>query len=256
LNVSEALNWIVEEVIRRIEARSKKALVIFTGAAIGFQESISQLNALQAEGWNLRILLSNSAEYVLTPQLIKKQLNVEEVYLEREVKGLKPLYGDVGQLIIPTLTLNSAVKIALGIADTITTNVIAHGIMEGIPIIAARDGCDLKNPIRLQVGMDRTPTAYLATMETYLNTIESYGVRLVEASNLYSSITRKQTTISSETQKQTDSSAYRITKKVLSRGDIAEARQMGNVLHVPATTIITPLARDAAKEFGMRILQE
>ncbi len=256
MNVSEALNWIVEEVIRRVEARSKKALVIFTGAGIGFQDSISQLKALQVEGWNLRILLSNSAEYVLTPQLIREQLNVEEVYLEREVKGLEPLYGDVGQVIIPTLTLNSAVKIALGIADTITTNVIAHGIMEGIPIIAARDGCDLKNPIRLQVGMDRAPAAYLATMESYLNTLESYGIRLVEARNLYSNITKRETMIIPETQKQEDFRDYKINKKVLSRGDIAEAKGMGNVLHVPVTTIITPLARDAAKEFGMRIIQE
>lgn len=256
MNVNEALNWIIEEVIRRLEARRKKALVIFTGAAIGFQEAVPQLKALLAEGWDFKILLSNSAEYVLTPQLVKEQLGVKEIYLEREVKGLKPLYQDIGQVIIPTLTLNTAVKIALGIADTLTTNVVAHVLMEGIPIIAAKDGCDLKNPTRLQLGMNKTPTPYLMRMEQYLSTLESYGIRLVEASHLYSNIKGGQIAISSVRQSQGEPKTYTLNKKVLSRADIVEAKNRGNVLHVPATTIITSLARDTAKEFGIRIVQE
>lgn len=256
MNGNEALNWIIDEVIRRLEARRKTALVIFTGAAIGFQESVPQLKGLLAEGWNLRVLLSNSAEYVLTPQLIKEQLNMKEVYLEREVKGLNALYKDMGQMIIPTLTLNTAVKIALGIADTLTTNVVAHGLMEGIPIIAAKDGCDLKNPTRLQLGMDKTPTAYLMKMEQYLNTLESYGIRLVKASQLYSAVTKGHIDIFSSKQSQEQQAFYTVTKRVLSRADIMEAKSMGSVLQVPTTTIITSLARDTAKELDIRIIQE
>ncbi|SCX75032.1 flavoprotein [Alkaliphilus peptidifermentans] len=254
MNAEEALSWIVEEVIRRLQSRRKRALVIFTGGAIGYKEAIPQVKSLIKDGWNLRILLSNSAEYVLTPQLVKDQLEVDEVIVESEVKGLRPLYGDVNYFIIPTLTLNSAVKIAIGIADTLVTNLVAHGIMEGISIIAAKDACDLKNSTRLNMGMNKTPAAYLSVMEEYLNRLEAYGIKLVDAEDLYKA-TIEEVNYSYKNQ-HTGKATQEFTKKVLSRTDIIKAKEADAVLYVNPSTIVTSLAHDTAREIGVKILQK
>lgn len=260
MNAEAVMNSIVEEVLRRLQARMKKALVVFTGGSIGFQDALLQLKRLQEEEWDFKVLLSNSAEYVLTPQVIKEKLSLDNVYLEREVKGLQSFYRGANLLMFPTLTLNTAVKLAVGIADTLATNIAGHMLMEGIPIIAAKDACDLHHPTRLKLGMDKTPKAYLDKMDQHLLVLESYGIQLVEAKDLYQAA--QSTCIFSQEKKQgypePDQPHQETTfpKKVLSRLDVIEAKRLGQILRLPETSIVTPLALEAAKEFGVTIIQD
>ena len=50
---------VVEEVIRRIKNQPKKAVVFFTGAGIGFKQSMDSLVKLQKDGWQLKVVLSD-----------------------------------------------------------------------------------------------------------------------------------------------------------------------------------------------------
>lgn len=259
MNAEDILNSIVEEVLRRLQQKMKKATVLFTGGACGFTEAIEQVKLLQADGWELSILLSNSAEYVLTPQLIKEQLGNAKVYVERDVLELSPFYKEVSAFIIPTLTLNTAAKIALGIADNMASNLASHMIMSGIPFIAAKDACDLQSSVRAQLGFNKAPKAYLDNMEAHLRTLESYGVKLVEAKDLYEAVQQSVFTFSNPTKQAIappDKHIYDFKKKVLTRTDIIEAKQKEWILKVPQTTILSPLALESAKEFGVEIIQE
>lgn len=268
----DILNMIIDEVFRRLEARRKRSLVIFTGAAIGFQDAICSLKELLSDGWDLKIFLSKSAEHVFTPKLIKEQLGIEEVFLESNVKGLQDLYKDVSSFIIPTLTLNTAAKVSLGIADTMSTNLIAHGIMEGIQIVAAKDGCDLNNTTRLKLGMNKTPQSYLSTFDRHLANLEGYGIKLVEAKDIYEYLTVGKASVGSEvatgeksravnTYSDANNSAviltesFKLNKKVISRSDIMNVRNTHTVLEISGGTIVTPLAWEAAKQVGLTVKQ-
>lgn len=252
----ELLDRIVEEVLERLSQRMKNALIVFTGASIGFKEVMPQLLALMEDGWHFRVVLSNSAEYILTPQLVKKLLGIDNVYLERETKALAPLYKDVSLIIIPTLTFNSAVKIALGVADTLPTNLAAHGLMEGIPVVAVKNACDLRNGTRLKIGADKTPEAYLARMDQCLSSLESYGIELVEAEALYRRIEDRFGRFSAVSDKEKSKEVCRLNKKVLSRTDVIDAKNADAVLLIPANAIVTTLAADTAKELGVKIARE
>ncbi|HZG71951.1 MAG TPA: flavoprotein [Chondromyces sp.] len=257
MNSDEIISMIVEEVIKRLQERMKKATVLFTGGAYGFQESLQQIKYLLEEGWDLTILLSNSAEYVLTPQLIKDELGLSNVHVEREVKGLRPYYEGVSALILPTLTLNTAVKISLGIADNLATNLASHIIMKGLPIIAAKDGCDLRNPIRADFGLDKASKAYMDKMDQYLQTLESYGVRMVEAKNLSLAVRENVLTFFKNEEAGSKPRVIKdFKKRVLTRSDIIEASRKSIILNIPSATIVSPLALETAKEFGVEIIQE
>lgn len=271
MSIEEVIERIVNEVMARLESKNKNALVVFTGGLIGLDKALPQLKQLLEDGWRMKFLLSRSAEYVITPSQIKEQLGVDEVLLERELQGLRTLTEGINKLIIPVLTLNSAVKIAQGIADSAVTNIASHALMTGIPIVAAKDACDLRNPVRLQMGMNQTPAAYLDKMQGHLDTLESYGIQLVESGALYASVTNKkpEALAPSVLQDQTVSlpsvqkdvtvpaaSGYRTDKKVVSRNDVIFAKERGGVLIVPATALVTPLAKDMAKALDVEIRQE
>ncbi|WP_039235356.1 flavoprotein [Bacillus thermotolerans] len=252
----EMIEAIVNEVIKRLQERMQKATVFFTGGAYGFQESMQQIKQLKEEGWELNVLLSNSAAYVLTPQLIKEELGISEVHVEREVKGLKPYYDGISALIFPTLTLNTAVKVSLGIADNLATNLASHVIMKGIPIIAARDGCDLRSPIREEFGLHKAPQAYVNQVDQYLHQLESFGVKLVKAKEL-SDVVRASALPCFHKEAQAGSSARvkDVQKRVLTRSDVIEAKQKFFALRVSSATIISPLALDTAKELGVELIR-
>ncbi|WP_462410562.1 flavoprotein [Neobacillus sp. Marseille-QA0830] len=252
------LDRIVEEVLKRLQKKMKKATVLFTGGASGFEESLQQLKLLVEDGWDLNVLLSQSAEYVLKPAFIKEQLGVSTIHVEKEMKGLKPYYEGISALIIPTLTLNTAVKISVGISDTMSTNLASHVIMEGIPIIAAKDACDMQNPIRKQLGLHKAPKAYLQNMNEHLQTLESYGAVLVEAKDLYEAVKQNVFTFSPRFEEQPNRpQKMRVfKKKVLARSDIIEAKQKQETLSIPKNSIISPLALETAKELGVTIIQD
>ena len=253
----ELIDRIVEEVFIRLRDKMKKATVLFTGGAYGFQESIVQIRHLLEDGWDLKVLLTKSAEHVLTAELIQKELGgLSSVYVERDVKGLKPYYDGISVLIIPTLTLNTAVKISLGLADNMATNLVSHAIMKGIPIIAAKNGCDLLHPIREEMKLHRAPASYKERMDGCLQTLESYGIKLIETGSLYKAVRKQVISVVKNEKKQAVTVPGKIfNKRVLTRIDIIDANQKAVNLHIPASTIVSPLAAETAKELGVEIIK-
>lgn len=258
MDLENAMQDIVNEVIRRLNKRLKIAIVIFTGGALGFEDALEQLKIMKNEGWSFKILLTRSAEHVFLPGTIEKDLGTNEVFYEKELMGLGEFYKDTSLLIIPTLTLNSATKISLGIVDSAVTNLVSHYITTGTPIVAADDACDLKNPIREKYRMHKSPKAYLDMNSHHLDQLRAYGINLVRAKDI-AEASRKVTFQFRETkeiEKPAEKSSIYYTDRVLSRIAVFEAKQAKANLVVSKNTIITALARDAANEFGVTIQQE
>lgn len=255
MNFDQMISLIVEEVLKRLKSPPKKALVIFTGGSIGFNDSIQQVKRLLDNGWNLTVALSRSAEIVLTHELIKDSLGIDEIYLESNAGNASNLYNGVDLLILPTLTMNTAVKIALGISDTLTTNIVSNAIMRGMKIVAVKDACDLENPIRLGLGYNKAPISYIKRMREYIQIMQEYGITLVNSHELFDSIMGKEST----GQRDYDSSYIKpqlsLDKRVITREDIIEASQNCQRLIIGKNSVITALANEAAGEIGVKIIR-
>ena len=142
------IEYIVNKVIEKLEQRQKTALVLFTGASIGFRQSIESLNKLQKNGWQFKVVISKAAEDVLTEDLIKKSLNIESVIKEDDKPDIKELLDQNNLIIIPSLTINTASKIANCISDTLITNIVSKAMMSGKKIIASLNACCIENEER------------------------------------------------------------------------------------------------------------
>lgn len=254
MDVNQIINAIVDEVIKRLQNLPKTALIIFTGSTTGFDEGIREIARLKSDGWQLKVVFSKGAQAILDGFEVKKALGIDEILYEDQITTLKPLYRDVDRVIIPTLTLNSTAKIALGIADTPVTSILSQCLMYGVPIVAARNGCDIKN-FSSHPGARKSNPVYIQKMTEYLELLASYGIELVNVCELYDRVAEKKmnnvmnaATISSDTKYDASS------KKVISRTDIIKASMAGKAILVSKNAIITAYAKDAAKEFGVKIL--
>ena len=262
---------IVDEVIRRIKNQPKKAVVFFTGATIGFKESMDSLLKLQKDGWQLKVVLSDDGMKVLNPVAIQKELNLDVIYHSGNIKSQKELYGSADMFVIATMSVNTAAKLAVGITDTVLLSLINHGFMAGTPVVAAVNACNPDDPQRASLGMGKSSPKYREMLINNIETLREFGMKLVSGKDLYATcvggtpteandIIVEKTAIPIEKGPvvnqivSVNNSECVIDKNVISRVDILKARG-SNLVKIPAGSILTGYAAEAAKEFGLQIIR-
>ena len=268
------IKYIVNKVIEKLEQRQKTALVLFTGASIGFRQSIESLNKLQQNGWQFKVVISKAAEDVLTEDLIKKSLNIESVIKEDDKPDIKELLDQNNLIIIPSLTINTASKIANCISDTLITNIVSKAMMSGKKIIASLNACCIENEERKSIYGDNVSLAYKNKLKNNLETIKSYEIELTTSENLFYKVEKyskknlntnnlvinnqskdNKKTIDLKQPQDKNSLYIKLDKKVISRADVYENRGY-NYIFVDKGSLITDLAKEEAKKLNLKIKQE
>ena len=262
---------IVDEVVRRIKNQPRKAVVFFTGATIGFKESMDSLLKLQKDGWQLKVVLSDDGMKVLNPVAIQKELNLDVIYHSGNIKSQKELYGSADMFVIATMSVNTAAKLAVGITDTVLLSLINHGFMAGTPVVAAVNACNPDDPQRASLGMGKSSPKYREMLINNIETLREFGMKLVSGKDLYATcvggtpteandLIVEKTAIPIEKGPvvnqivSVNNSECVIDKNVISRVDILKARG-SNLVKIPAGSILTGYAAEAAKEFGLQIIR-
>lgn len=268
------IEYIVNKVIEKLEQRQKTTLVLFTGASIGFRQAIESLNKLQQNGWQFKVVISKAAEDVLTEDLIKKSLNIESVIKEDDKPDIKELLDQNNLIIIPSLTINTASKIANCISDTLITNIVSKAMMSGKKIIASLNACCIENEERKSIYGDNVSLAYKNKLKNNLETIKSYEIELTTSENLFYKVEKyskknlntnnlvinnqskdNKKTIDLKQPQDKNSLYIKLDKKVISRADVYENRGY-NYIFVDKGSLITDLAKEEAKKLNLKIKQE
>ena len=268
------IEYIVNKVIEKLEQRQKTTLVLFTGASIGFRQSIESLNKLQQNGRQFKVVISKAAEDVLTEDLIKKSLNIESVIKEDDKPDIKELLDQNNLIIIPSLTINTASKIANCISDTLITNIVSKAMMSGKKIIASLNACCIENEERKSIYGDNVSLAYKNKLKNNLETIKSYEIELTTSENLFYKVEKyskknlntnnlvinnqskdNKKTIDLKQPQDKNSLYIKLDKKVISRADVYENRGY-NYIFVDKGSLITDLAKEEAKKLNLKIKQE
>ncbi|MFB0920835.1 MAG: flavoprotein, partial [Oscillospiraceae bacterium] len=171
---------IVDLVVSKLIERSKKLLVLYTGSPVGMDAAQEQLRQLRREGYTFSVYASASARNVLNMNAIYDDLGVSDRRIIDDYHGFLPLGS---AMVIPTLTRNSAAKLAYGINDNPFCDIVSHGIMSGYEIIAAYDACCSKRAIDMSV-QTGSANAYRAMLAANLDALAAYGIRLTASNTL------------------------------------------------------------------------
>jgi hypothetical protein len=273
--MSTIVDYISDQVILRYMDACKKATVLFTGALIGYGDAVAALRELKEDGWQLTAVLSKAAAEVITEERIQKDICPDVIYVEGAPVDGRKIVDENALVIIPTLTINTAAKVANCIYDNLITNMIYRAMTAGKPIVAAVDGCCPDNEVRQKLGFKVTD-AYKQRLRKNLEDLQAYGIILTVDQKLREKVDRvhcasfdfpipssdsKMETggskkIATEIAKQQNFDAsLKLDKKVIGRVDIATNARYKTII-VREDAVVTGLAVDEAMNRGIRIVKE
>ncbi|HGE73056.1 TPA: hypothetical protein ENX78_19635 [Candidatus Poribacteria bacterium] len=222
---------------------NRHILALFTGGYSKLDEAIAQIEKLIKSSYSVDVVMSQSAVNVIGRDKIESISGIGELVCEPapSFSSLKAVQkSDI--IIVPILTRNSSAKIALGITDTLVTNIIMQAIISGKPVIAGRNSADPDLNDCPCIATSNTPQPLILLAKNYLKTLESYGIKLVDVSEIANLI------ISGSNKNEI------LDQKLITQETISKLPQGINKINVPKGTIITPMAKDIAKERGIEIV--
>lgn len=240
---------IVEVVKNRINIIENKVLVIYSGGSYGFKDSIKSIKDIIEDGYDVNVVLTESADYVLGAENIRNLLNIEKVYLEGrdDYSDILQLIDKSNVLILPSLTINSVAKIANCISDSYLTEAVSKFILMDKKIFSSRNNCCPNDKERILYSMNPSNSFYKMKMIENMETIEKYGVKFVEAINLYAGFTN------GIIEKDIDKvKGQRCEKNIITRADVVNLHK-GSTLYIKEKCILTELAKDQLKINGINI---
>jgi hypothetical protein len=229
-----------------------QVLAIFTGGTIGCEQGLVQLQKLQELSYAITVVLSPAAERIVGIDQINDRLgdHISIVTTQSPCPG-KVLQGaDI--VLLPVLTQNTAAKLAHTLADTLVTTLVMQALMQGKPVVAAINAADPTDGRRIKSNMGKVSPGLLQALRSNLQIIESYGVQLVQVDQLAAQCQK----LIACTPKRSISSVSGKKSVVDAKAVEAVAGQGLKALTVAPGTIITPLARDIARGYGIEIVNE
>ncbi len=278
--MSVIVEYMADEIIRRYVAQCKSALVLYSGAMLGFADAMEGLKSLKEQGWKLTVAMSESAADIITRERIERELAPEAIVTEGSPVNYRKLVEESNFVLIPSLSINTAAKVVNCISDNLLTRIISRSMIVGKPIIASIDGCCPENEQRAKMGFHVTE-AYKAKLRSNLEDLRSFGIVLTTSKNLahkankvfYSKYSfsndckteiKKESTASQtkeskgaacDLKSQAKSQAVKLDKKIISKSDIVINQQYQTII-VQKGALVTALAKDEAYKRGITVIVE
>lgn len=252
------IQQIAEEVIKRLKNRPKKALAVFTGAAIGYKDSAQAINKLRQAGWEISVYATQAALSLFGEEKLKEDTGVSVIYHDGMKHDTNALYKEADAIILATLTMNTAAKIACGIADSEMLTIINHALMRGQTMVAAVDGACPDNKQRKALGMKNTPKGYRDMLHRNLVSLKDFGILLCNANELEETCLSGQAPVPQKADGKAPAAskqAQRIEKHVISRTDIQTHSGSGEI-SIPLDALVTQSAMELIRDLGLKVSRE
>lgn len=208
----------------------RTGLVLFSGGLLGFDSALDSLTRLRG-ALTLDWTQTASAERIL---------DQERITATGMTPAAQSLVATHDLLIIPTLTVNLAAKLAHGVSDCLASNVASEFIMSNKPVVTAVNAACPDHADKRGWFPD-IPAGYAAMLRGNLDALKSFGVHLTSAEKLDQAVLRAIGAERTASRADTHDSDL----KLVSEASLAPLAD-GSVLRIGPRTPVTALAREAA----------
>lgn len=212
-------------------------LVLFSGALLGFEDALASLSRLLQHQVSLDYTLTDSASRILDQDAITS------IGMTPAAQSLVTSH-DV--LVVPTLTVNLAAKVAHGIGDCLASNVVAEFIMSNKPVVVATTAA-CPDSAEKKGWFPNMPVGYQAMLRANLATLRSFGVHMSSAANLDRAVLR----VIGQT---SGGGQMTCPEKVISE-DIVRGLAPGSTVRIMPGAVVTALARDTAASLSIVLVR-
>jgi len=228
-------------------------LNIFHAGVRKLDEALRQIQQIEETVRRSSVYTVESARAWVCGADVKEGAGVKCILDTVKPQGIEKALQKADILVLPTFCLRTAAKVANLICDDQESNLVFTALLQGKKVLAANDGfmlCDIlvNESLRQEIAK-------------ILNKLEGFGVIFCQTEQLHATF---QNIISGETktespmpskaaasEKKTAPAIKLITAKVVH----AAVDNKQNAIRLASGGKITPLARDLAKEYSIRIIK-
>jgi hypothetical protein len=238
----------------RVATRKHLAL-LFSGAREPDDAVFDHCAALAARGHTLSVVASQSYAVLVGLERARIRLRGAQEFIENAGEAaLHTLSNQCDALIIASLSLNSAAKIAVGIADSIPTRLVSYFVEQGKPVIVA---LDLATVRQFCFGQAVVPPRLVRAAEDHFHALEQLGLRFVPPSELEAAVDEAFHVPVNETPQRLARVRPQKRRQFITAEDVWRAASRGakELVHEP-DAIITDEARDSAQRYGIHLRSE
>lgn len=256
--IDEIVKKIVSEVLKKVyekeilekeekgnkEEKSEDILIVFTGGTGSLDSVLEGLKKLR-EKYKLFAVFSEASKQVLPIKEFKENIQFEEIVPQ----NLYKVINESKLVILPTLTQNTAAKIAYGIRDTIASEAAAVSIIAGKKILACEDS----------IPCNSMPEEYSKLIKSILQTLKNFGIRFCRAENIFDeveNINGSDEIVCKKKEKTAEKEKTEISMdlKLITGETIQKLYKEGiRKIILPNKCIITPSAKDMIKDYKITI---
>ena len=228
-------------------------LNIFHAGVRKLDEALKQIQQIEETTRRSSVYTVESARAWVCGADVKEGAGVKCILDTVKPEGIEKALQKADILILPTFCLRTAAKVANLICDDQESNLVFTALLQGKKVLAANDGFMLCNIL-----VNESLRQEIARI---LNKLEGFGMIFCQTDQLHATF---QTMISGRTktepptqseatasEKETPSALKLITAKVVHTA--VDNKQ--NTIHLASGGMITPLARDLAKEYSIKIIK-
>lgn len=248
---SKITSNILENITNRISTpgfsnRQAKALVVFNGTNLS-NKNIGFIRDLE-KSHEISIGFSFMAERLLDTKKIINDLKPAHVFREEDMLRLKEVLKDYSTLVGPNISMNTLSKVSTGMIDSFISNIIWSFLYFGKDVHLDFDS------VREFMGEKSKNEEIGRIIEGHISTILKMGAIEIKPDGILNKEASKKEVI--QTINTSSNDIIKNTpgqKSLISERDIVTLSKNHKVIVLEKNTLITPLARDKAKELGIKI---
>lgn len=219
-----------------------KALVLFNGASKDIFNHLGYLENLKKNGIEISLGFSYMSEKILDTNKIINKLKPREIFKEEDIFKLNSIINDYSMVIGPNITINTLSKVSLGMIDSFVPNIIWTFLYNGKKVYLNF------NSVRNYLGVKPQSSEISNIIEKHISNIIKMGAQEITEDTIFDKITPN--ILSSKIIAPFND--IDLKKDLITEKDISLLKNQTKLV-LKKGTVITPLAKDKARELGISI---
>ena len=232
--------------------RSTPAVLnVFHPGVRKLEEALEQIRLIENMAARAGTFTVNSARSWVCGDDVREKAGSKCILDTVKPEGLEKALAKADILVLPTFCFKTAAKVARLIGDDQESNIVLSALIQGKPVLATNDGFTLLNALANQ--------GIRAEIQRILSKLETYGMVLCQTDQLAATFQIMVAGGPKPTTAETDQGAgTRVApgRNLITAKDVRTAADNNQrTLTLARGGLITPLAKDQARECGIRIVR-
>ncbi len=224
-----------------------RTLIVFHAGVRKLDMALEQVQRIDADSAKCSVFTGQAARAWVCGADVRERVGTRCILDTVSAGGVERVLARADVVVLPTLCLQVASKVVHLMCDDLESRIVFAALLQGKKVLAARDGfmfCDLL-----------VNDALRAEIEQVLDKLQRLGVVLCSTADLHAAFGRLvlEKDVSAEDPSEDSQPLPRL---VTSRHVMAAVDAGRGELKIRRGGIVTALARDLVKEYGLRLVED